>query len=99
MAPNEDADVLIQEPLADPAEGPQEVPQPRPQPLRGVGMDLPHAIAVVVPRPLVRRVADRGVPAACLRQSAVPRPPSAYTVASSAVARPTNARSVAPRAL
>src|SRR3712207_4240443 len=70
VGPQEDRHVLRQVDLVDPAEHPQVIPQPRPDPLHRVVMDLPDAVAVVVPRPLAGRMADRRVPAADLRQAA-----------------------------
>src|SRR5690242_5911293 len=62
IAPREHANILIQEPLADPSERPQEIAQACPQPFQRVVVDFPYSIAVIVPCPLPHAVADRGVP-------------------------------------
>ena len=45
----------------DPPEGTQVGPERRARPLTGVAVDLASAIAIIIPRPLVHAVADRGM--------------------------------------
>ena len=101
VGPLEDRHVLRQVPLVHAPERPQEVPQPRPDPLQRVAVHLADPVAVVVPRPLARRVADRRVPAARSpaggRSPATrrcrPSPPAASSATTSASSSRRSARS------
>ena len=45
----------------DPTEGTQVGPERRARPFTGIAVDLASAIAIIIPRPLVHAVADRGM--------------------------------------
>ncbi len=66
-----EGDVLPEISLMDTTEHPKEVPQPGPVPLDGVGVDFPHAVAIVVPRPLFGEMVDGRVPRPVVEKKAV----------------------------
>ena len=47
--------------LVDPSEGTQIGPERRACPFTGIAVDLTAAIAIIIPRPFVHAVADRGM--------------------------------------